>query len=150
MNMRLETFPPYHIAYMRRTGAYGDGNYQLMARLKDWARDNGLWNDTMTIFGIARDNPGVTAPEQCRYDVCLLVPAGFEADGISKGVLDSGRYAVFTVDHTSEAVQRFYADFIAELAAAGLAFDASRPMIERYVNKLVESGFCEFCVPVAE
>ena len=150
MDMRIETFPPHHIAYMRRTGAYGEGNSKLMARLKDWVRDNGLWNDATTILGIAQDNPEITVPEECRYDVCLLVDGDFDADGILKGVINSGKYAVFTVEHTSEAVQRFYAGLFAELSAAGVTFDSSRPIMERYVSKVVESGFCEFCVPVAE
>lgn len=148
MKMSVENFPQYHTVYMRRTGAYGPENYRLMAQLKDWVKDNGLWNNETTIFGITRDNPETTAPENCRYDVCLLVQEDFQDDGIQKGTIDGGKYAVFTVPHTSEAVGHFYTSLFAELSNAGHTFDDSRLIMERYINKLVEDGYCEFCVPI--
>ena len=97
--------------YMRRTGAYGSENYQLMAAMKEWAKRNELLEDSI-IYGIAYDNEN-TPPEQCRYDVCLLTEADCPVDElVQRGELPGGKYAVFTIPHTAEAVQGFWSSVI--------------------------------------
>ena len=69
MDTRTETMQPCTIAYMRRTGAYGIECKAVMEQLKLWAKQTNNLNDDSIILGIALDNPEVTAPESCRYDV---------------------------------------------------------------------------------
>ena len=67
-----ETLAAQNMVYARRCGAYGAGNYALMAQVKEWAFLKGLMDDDAVILGIARDDMTKVAPENCRYDVCLL------------------------------------------------------------------------------
>lgn len=58
---------------MRRTGAYGIENTKLMASFKKWLVSNDLLHDDSVILGIAQDHPLFIKPEDCRYDVALIV-----------------------------------------------------------------------------
>ena len=148
MNYIIEQFPEQPVLYMRRIGAYGVENYELMAEMKKWADMRGLFKDC-TIYGIAWDNPSDTPPEQCRYDVCLVAEVDFPKDEpIQRGEIPGGKYAVFTIEHTAEAIQEFWTYGIQRLQEEALAFDTSKPILERYQYSLVKDGKCEFCVPI--
>ena len=147
MDLFIERMPAQPIVYMRRTGAYGEENARLMAAMKSWAAARGLLEGA-TLYGVAHDAPD-TPPERCRYDVCL---AGERpADGaVLRGTLPGGRYAVFALPHTAEAVGAFWGSVFAALREAGLGLDATRPILERYRPEMLKAGLCEFCVPVPE
>ena len=69
MTYQIEQMSKSRIAYMRRVGPYGEGNYALMKKFKEWAKANGLFTASAVILGISQDNPAVTPLENCRYDV---------------------------------------------------------------------------------
>lgn len=152
MKMHIENIPLTQIAYIRHTGPYGADNNKTMEQLKAWAKDAHLLNEDSIILGIAQDNPQQTAQDSCRYDVCLVVDNGFSAEDsrISFGILTAGRYAVFTVKHTAEAIQKAWGDIFPELQRQGLIVDITRPILERYAVKMVRQHQCEICVPLSE
>jgi len=148
MDCIIEQIPAQPIIYMRRIGAYGIENYKLMESLKEWAKLKGLLKDSI-IYGIAQDNPTDTPHEQCRYDVCLVVTADCQIDEfVQRGEIPDGKYAVFTIPHTTEAVQAFWASVIQRLQDENLQLDMAKPILERYKYRLVEDRKCEFCVPI--
>jgi len=147
MDFIIEQLPIQPTVYMRRTGVYGSENYKLMAAMKEWANRNGLLEDSI-IYGIAHDDEN-TPPEQCRYDVCLLAEADCPVDeSVQRGEIPGGKYAVFTIPHTAEAIQEFWSSVIQVLQEKGLQFDAAKPILERYKYRIVEDGKCEFCIPL--
>jgi DNA gyrase inhibitor GyrI len=152
MKLTIEQIPPLRIAYVRHVGPYGSGNVETMEKLKSWARLKDLLDDRSTILGIARDNPETTKPENCRYDTCLVISDDYRLEGeeIGEGAVDGGKYAVFLIDHTAEAVQKAWIELFAELYGQGYEFDESRPILERYKAELVARHYCEICVPVNE
>ena len=151
MKYYIEEIEDCKVAYMRRIGQYGEENYALMNKMKSWADKHGLLSEEAVIYGIALDNPQLTKPIDCRYDVCLqtLNIESIEADSqISVRNLNGGRYAVFTIEHTADAVANFWQLFSTEMHSCGLTMDISRPIMERYSVKMVAKGLCEMCVPV--
>ncbi|MBD3108916.1 GyrI-like domain-containing protein [Bacillus sp. AGMB 02131] len=147
MNMRVEKMPKCRIAYVRQVGPYGEGNVQAMEKIKKWAREKQLMADGV-ILGIALDNPETTAPENCRYDACVVIPYNFAADdSFCEAELAGGEYAVCKVKHTSQDIQRAWAEIFPALNAIGYQI-ADRPIIERYKEEMVTNGYCELCVPV--
>ena len=150
MDTRTETMQPCTIAYMRRTGAYGIECKAVMEQLKSWAKQTNNLNDDSIILGIALDNPEVTAPESCRYDACLLVSNNFhtDADNVHTRKLNGGKYCVFTVAHTTEAIQQAWSTMFTEISTLGYSLDFSRPIIERYAMKMISKHLCELCVPI--
>lgn len=150
MNIIMETMPSYRIAYIRKTGPYGIDNVNTMEELKKWANSNHLLDDESIILGIAQDNPAATKPEDCRYDTCLVVANDYSlADScINEGTIRGGKYAVFTIKHTAEAIKKGWGDIFPELSRQGFQFDETRPILERYIAKMVSNHLCEICVPV--
>ncbi len=150
MDTRTETMQLCTIAYMRRTGAYGIECKAVMEQLKLWAKQTNNLNDDSIILGIALDNPEVTAPESCRYDACLVVSNNFhtDADNVHTRKLNGGKYCVFTVAHTTEAIQQVWLTMFKEISTLGYTLDFSRPIIERYAMKMISKHLCELCVPI--
>lgn len=150
MTYQIEEMSKSRIAYMRRVGPYGAGNYVLMKKFKEWAKGNGLFTESANILGISQDNPTVTPPENCRYDVGIVVSEHFTTTDtdLSLAELPGGRYAVFTIDHTAEAIQKAWSEIFIQLSAQGQQPDVSRPILERYIPAMIDNHLCEICVPV--
>ena len=150
MNMTIEEIRSYRIAYMRNVGPYGTANVKIMEKLKGWARKNNLLNEESIIFGIPWDNPENTKPENCRYDTCIVIADHYpvhDAD-IHQGNIVGGKYAVYKIDHTAEAVKKAWTEIFAALSGRGCQFDETRPILERYAVKLVNNHQCEICIPI--
>lgn len=150
MKVNVENIPAHSLVYMRNTGAYGEQNFKLMQAMKDWIKSQDLWNESETIYGIAQDNPSITPPEKCRYDVCFVTEKVFNDDIVHKGTLPAGTYLICEILHTTEVVQYFWASLGNVLAESGKQLDQSRPILERYQVALVEKGYCEFCIPILD
>lgn len=150
MDISIEKIPAYRIAYLRQTGPYGTSNVKTMEALKKWASSNHLFNDESIILGIAQDNPETTQPENCRYDTCIVLSEDYPVtDGcVKEGNIAGGKYAVFKIEHTAEAVQRAWIDIFPELFKQGYSLDGTRTILERYKAKMVNIHQCEICVPV--
>lgn len=150
MKMIIEQMPSINIMFKRNVGPYGESNYLTMQRIKEFAKDNNLFNESAIIFGISRDNPEITKPEKCRYDACIVVSENFktEAHDIQKGIIEGGKYAVFIIEHTVEAVQQAWKDIFQEILSSGYKMDISRDILERYAVKMVSNHKCEICVPI--
>jgi len=150
MDINIEMISSYKIAYIRRTGTYGSENVQIMEQLKSWARENDLLNETSIILGIAQDNPQLIEPKNCRYDTCLVVSDEFKANNkyINFGKTMGGKYCVFKISHTADAMQKAWMKIFSELSKRGYEFDDRRPSLERYKMEMVSEHYCEICVPI--
>ena len=145
-----ERIPSSKVIYMRRTGAYGIENYKLMDTFKKWVQENNLYNEDTVIYAIPMDDPEKVMPCQCRYDVCINKPENqtFELNQIGCRDLGSGKYLIFLIPHTADAVQTAWQMCFSELEKLGYLLDKSRPVIERYKKTLVDRHLCELCIPI--
>ncbi|QTD41909.1 GyrI-like domain-containing protein [Sporosarcina sp. Te-1] len=148
MNLTIEELPNSKIAFFRKVGEYGEvQNKELMESFKRWMQKNGLANHP-TIYGIPQDNPELTLKEECRYDVGILVK---NEENVAKpaqvGDFAGGKYAVFTLEHTKEAVHSFWETVFSKIEENNLTV-SNKPIIERYTAELVHQHLCEILVPV--
>lgn len=150
MNLRIENISDCQIAYFRQTGPYGERNKEVMEKLKNWAGARNLLKEESIIVGIAQDNPELTQPESCRYDVGLVIKDENKVEGteVRIGNIADGRYAVVQIEHTSEAVQHAWMEIFPEISQKGYQLDGTRPIVERYKAELINKHCCEICVPV--
>ena len=144
------SLPRCSIAYLRRTGAYGAENRAVMERLLALAGQAGLPGPETAILSIAWDDPAHTPPAACRYDACLVLQKGQTLPGadVRYGTLSGGRYAVFPIPHTAQAVSEAWQTIDRLLREAGCIADPSRPTMERYTSVGVRDGQGEFCIPI--
>ncbi len=150
MNIKIETIASSPIAYIRRCGAYGVENIQIMENLKSWAAKSNLMNDNTIILGIVYDDVQSTRPENCRYDACIILADDTikEEGVINLGNIDGGKYAVFIIEHTVQAIEQAWFEIFPELFKSGYLLDAERPIMERYATKNVSNNICEICIPI--
>ena len=143
--MVIEEFRNIRIAYMRRTGEYGIRNKELMETFKAYLRARNLLSADSTILGIALDDPYSVEKENLRYDVGLII-TGNENIGMEVREIPDGRYAVFEIPHTAEAVSEFWNNLSSLLGK--LPVDRSKPVVERYNAAKISNHLCEFCIPL--
>lgn len=150
MDFKIEIMPEYNIVYIRRIGAYGQENIEVMERLKAFSKNKGLLNDESIILGIAQDNPELLQGDSCRYDACLVISNDININNeyVHSGKLSGGKYAIFTINHTEEDIKRAWNEMFSILASKGYSIDNSKTIIERYVGKIVKNHKCEICVPI--
>jgi AraC family transcriptional regulator len=134
LEVRIEQLPEMRVAFVRHTGPYEetDASYE---RLMAWAGRRGLLKPPVTVFGIAYDDPTVTAPDKLRYDAALAVPAGLTTAGeIGVQTLSGGKYAVVTHCGPYETLGETYTRFCGEwLPVSGRELLAG-PALEFYRN----------------
>ncbi|UII54295.1 GyrI-like domain-containing protein [Cytobacillus spongiae] len=148
MNVKIEILPNVRIAYMRRTGQYGPANLEVMERLKKWAKERKLL-ESAVIFAISQDRPDITLPELCRFDACIIIPNDYQIDNhVNEGELLSGKYLIYDVKHTAEAIQKAYIDIFSSLDNSGFKLD-NRPIMERYTGDIIDNPSCEICIPIS-
>jgi AraC family transcriptional regulator len=81
MNVEIEDLPACRVAYMRLVAPYSAERIPaLWERFMKWMEARGLLTPDCLKLGIAHDSPRLVAPEACRYDACVVVSDGFEAD----------------------------------------------------------------------
>lgn len=135
MKITIEELPEAKIAYFRNVGEYGEKqNKELMESFKKWAKLNDVLENS-TILGIPQDNPEITPKDECRYDVCVFITKDFIVEKPAHiGEFSGGKYAVFLLDHTKEAVSQFWTNIFSVLERNNLSI-REQPIIERYTSQ---------------
>ena len=148
MNYKLENLKKSATVYMRNIGSYGSpDNFKMMNDFKNWIAKNDLEKELATngILGVALDNPEYTNSDECRYDVILCVQNNKKYNSeVKLGQFEDGKYAVFTIPHTKEAVEQLWNNLDNKINQNNLIVREG-PIIERFRE---ENGICEFLVPV--
>lgn len=147
MKFKVETLPNYRIAYVRRVGPYGSANFEVMEKLKKWAKERNLLKSAI-LFAIPQDNPETTLPENCRFDASIVISKDYQMDdSIYEGELSGGKYLIYEVKHTAEDIQKAYADIFPFLQSNGYQID-NKPILEKYTGDMINNPYCEICVPI--
>ena len=155
MSILVRDLPAHHVASMRYVGPYGArGIPELWARFRTWMAAHDLTSSTSVTLGVAYDDPGITAPDRCRYDACVVVPPDFRPDRLVEVTdVHAGRYAVARFTGTAheivDAGDRVFAEW---LPGSGYEPDDC-PCYERYrgnatVDARAGTFRCELCLPV--
>ena len=118
-------------------------NAALMAKMKNRITEKGLWQENTTIWAVPWDNPQTTPPHLCRYDVCTQGLLNLPVQ-----TLPGGKYLIFILPHTTEALAQAWAGCFDAAAAQGYTIDFRRPIMERYVKKEVDRHRCDLCLPI--
>ncbi len=154
MKVTIIERPPVEVAYLRHTGPYGAGIGRFwMETVAPWMSTNNLMGRER--FGIALDDPTVTAPAKCRYDACVQSDAKEMLSGDpGRKMIPGGKYAALAFEGTSDGIGAAWEALLRDwLPKSGLQLD-SRPFFEHYpvdgrYDPKTGSFTCNICVPVA-
>jgi len=82
-DVTIKKIPEMRLAYVRNRSAYYYPTLRTETSFKTlikWAKARGLWVDNSVLIGICPDNPAVTPPHLCQYDIGLDVEHGVTED----------------------------------------------------------------------
>jgi DNA gyrase inhibitor GyrI len=147
---------PLTVVYARSMGPYGVAAREAWRLMMAWVDRQQARPRVKQGLGFFRDNPTLTAPELLRYDACIPVSFGLEADpaaGIGLQTLPGGAYAVQThvgsYAAAGETLSRLHRDVVPK---RGLSVDYDRPFVAIYLNDPQVTREVhrrtELCVPV--
>ncbi|HEY4372625.1 MAG TPA: GyrI-like domain-containing protein [Burkholderiales bacterium] len=153
MKVSIVDRQPVRIAYMRHTGPYGQGVADFwQQQFAPWMMHNNLMGEPR--YGIAHDDPAITAPEKCRYDACVEIPTDFTVGGGALVItLPGGKYACTAYYGNGADIgvpwQALLRDWLPQ---SGMQLD-NRPFLEYYprgarYHPATGSFECELCIPV--
>lgn len=153
MNVTLVDRPATRVVFLRHTGPYGEPVGRFYAeQVYPWMLKHGLLGRVR--YGIAHDDPLVTAPEQCRYDACAeLAPGEPVPHAMLTTVIPAGRYASLPFKGTSADIDAVWQRLVREwLPDSGLQL-GDGPSFEHYpldagYDEATGSFECNLCVPV--
>lgn len=154
MKVQLQQRPEVRVAYLRHLGPYGPTVSDFwQQQVYPWLARHG-WLEQPR-YGISHDDPGITAPNQCRYDACVELPPGFQPPReLLCTTLPSGRYAELAffgpVEELQQAWDRLLRDW---LPGSGWQL-GTEPCFEYYPANArfdpVSGAFeCRICIPVS-
>jgi len=154
MKATLIDFPATRVAFLRHTGPYGEPVGRFYAeQVYPWMVKHGLLGRVR--YGIAHDDPLITAPAQCRYDACAEIPADAPVSPtVLTTTIPAGRYASLPFKGTSAEVDAAWQRLVREwLPDSGLQL-ADGPCFEHYpvdacYDESTGAFECNLCVPVA-
>lgn len=157
MKSGLVYLRPSRLAYVRVTGPYAESAPRAWDRMLGWLDSNRLATSIERGYGMMRDDPGVVAPEQCRFDACVDLNPLFEERAVRElgaQILPGGTYVRTRLAGNARSlcseVLGFYAKFN---APQGLRFDGRRPMVTIFLEDPrrynAEDLRADVCIPVS-
>lgn len=145
--------PPARVAAQRYTGPLGEplGRFWRVI-VMPWLAEHGLLDCPR--YGVSLDDPRVTPPDRCRYDVCVELPAGLTLPDATETTIAGGRYAVSSFKGTSAQIGAAWNHF----ATAVLVHGKPDPRRHPYEHYPRGAGFdsrtgmfsCELCFPLLD
>jgi AraC family transcriptional regulator len=127
---------------------------ELFGRLFSWAGSKQLMGPDTLLMSAYYDDPGVTAPEELKLDVCMTIADDVQVEGdIKKKKLPGGKYVMMRVELTGPHEYAPAWEKIVEWAVQNkLEIDMSRVSYEIYLNSPEEHPenhhILDICMPV--
>lgn len=142
--------PPVRVAYLRLVGPYGQADGADWARLSDWLNCHGVTGTTR--FGMGLDDPSLTAPIHCRYDLCAELPESFPCpSGTPHKMIAGGTFAILSYQGLRENSARAWHHLLDVVIPRSSYCLAPGPAFERYATHVDPAANildCELCLPV--
>lgn len=134
----VRTLHPMSLAFIRHTGPYEAVPLTLWDTLLEWARRRDM-RPPYVLLGIALDAPGLTAPENLRFDAAIRVPGEFRSEKrIGRQRFAGGLFAFTTSVGPFVSLPAAYAEIFRRVRGDKSLECVGLPCLEFYrVNRIV-------------
>lgn len=157
MKLNFVYLRPSQLVGFRKVGPYQETAPQAWKQMFDWLDRNNLRGHVQRGFGMAFDDPRVTAADKCRYMACIDMPEALPAsawDDMMPQNLPGGAYArhrhVGDHGNISGVIRTIREEWSNR---TGVVLAKGRPLVEIYLD---DPKFCDpeklrtdLCIPVA-
>ncbi len=155
LKVEIRNLPETRVAYMRYLGPYGSPAItEMWMRFERWCQAQGFMTPRRPMYGIAQDNPNLTAPDKLRYDACIEVDEAFKPSGeIGVQTIWGGRYACTKFTGAAKDISEAWMRFIRDWLPQSRLEPAHHPAIELYdtdfsIDPKTFAFSCLLCLPV--
>ncbi len=134
----VRTLQPMSLAFIRHTGPYENVPIGLWDKLMDWARRREI-PAPYVLLGIAHDAPGITKPENLRFDAAIRVPGEFRSGRrVGHQWFPGGLFAFTTSVGPFVSLPAAYKEIFKRVRSDRSLFCLGVPCLEFYsVNRVV-------------
>jgi len=134
MEASIRKMDELRAAFVRHVGPYQEVG-PTWGRLCAWAGRLGLFGPNTVMFGLCHDDPQVTPTDKIRYDACIVVGEGIQAEGeVGVQTIPAGEYAVAIHHGPYDGLAQTYAQLCGEWIPQQGREMRSAPTIEMYKN----------------
>lgn len=134
MDVKIEHKPATRVAFVRHQGPYMQSD-KAWETLMSWANRRGLVGPQARMLGLSYADPEVVAPEDCRYDACLVVGPEVEPEGeVGVQEIPAGEFAVTLHVGPYEGLKQTYAELMGQWLPRQARAAGDPPSVERYFN----------------
>ena len=156
MRVSYRYIRPVTVLFARSMGPYQVSSQEAWPVLWTWLERHNARQQVKLAYGYFRDNPLTTPPDLLRYDACVPIVPGLDADpsaGIGRQTLPGGAFAVHTHVGSYNDVGQIFSRLHREIVPKrGLAVDYDRPFLAVHLNDPAVTREMhrrtELCVPV--
>jgi AraC family transcriptional regulator len=153
LNVSVIQREPVRVAYLRHVGAYGAAVHTFwQEHFWPFVSRNNLVG--RPVYGISHDDPTITAPEKCRYDVAVTLGADEPVPSPAQTTtIEGGRYASVPFVGTSDTIGAVWNALLRDwLPQSGWQLDG-RPCFEHYppdasYDEAAGTFSCDIVVPL--
>lgn len=152
--INLMEMPSYNVAYERIRGPYDMATYdKAFEKLLNWAYRKCDISASL-MMGIIWDNPDITDPEQCRFDICVTVPEKImPQDGFGVQEIKGGLYVVGHSEiSTYQDLENIYETIFSSWFTTNDYIPLDSPSYEIYLNQTEnhprKNLLIDICIPV--
>ncbi len=141
-----ETIPDYDVIYERRIGNYRQlsGDWDgFIRKYQDYIRPDTKFLER------TYDDPGVTSPEQCLYDICMSVPGDCPLENTMR--IEGGRCFVYHFKGHAKYIYAAYQTlFLVWLPQTHYELDTSKSLFDIYHKIDCDTMYMELdiCLPM--
>jgi AraC family transcriptional regulator len=150
----VQKLNPMPVAFIRHLGPYLTVDTTLYDRLARWADSKGLYTADSLLLGVGHDDPGITAAEKVRFDVCISVPEAFAPEeDIGYQELPGGYYATAAyIGPFGPTMSVAYSEMFQQIMQLPKVELIGLPVIEMYhatrITPDYRLNYVDICLPV--
>ncbi len=151
ITVSIKEFPNMQIAYIKSIGNnyFSDFN-EYRDKLYKWAKARDLWSDGTQFFGLSYDSYYVTKKEHMRFDICVEVLPGTEANGeigIKEFTKKKYATAVFNLSDSFERKEELFDELNTWVLNSGYQFIVGEQVLFLH-EPGTGTGIAEVCYPI--
>jgi AraC family transcriptional regulator len=148
-DVQIKRLPAVQAVYRRKVGPYGENETALWDSLAELAERLGAGDHVCFAMGL--DDPAVTPPARCRFDVCVAVPQSVAIPAhVPVKLMHGGQYAVLPYNGPAGGSEGHWLWLLQTWLPQSGYTVSEHPCFERYPNGIPLPGpiSTELCLPL--
>ncbi|PKP22800.1 MAG: AraC family transcriptional regulator [Bacteroidetes bacterium HGW-Bacteroidetes-21] len=153
LKFKVKELKEKKIIYAHGIGVYADVAGPCWDKVCTFAKEKRLFGFKTEFLGLSYDDPGVTEPEKCRYEACVVVSKEVKPEGeIGYKTIPAGKYLIVQHNGPYENFSETYNYIYGKIIPDNNFILRNMPCFEHYLNSpektKPEKLKTDICIPI--